>query len=50
MIGLSTLFAFTGTFSGLLISWWIDIPSGASIIFTLVFIFGIFRLIKHFGK
>lgn len=50
MIGLSTLFAFAGTFSGLIISWWIDIPSGASIIFTLIFIFGIFRLIKHFGK
>lgn len=47
---LSTLFAFIGTISGLYISYFLDIPSGAAIIFTLVIIFGILRLLKHFSK
>ena len=46
LLWLSILFAFTGTISGLIISYWLNIPSGAAIIFTLVVIFGMFRLIK----
>jgi zinc transport system permease protein len=46
MLLLSTVFAFVGTISGLLFSYWLNIPSGAAIIFTLVLIFGLFRLIK----
>jgi zinc transport system permease protein len=44
----SFLFAFTGTVSGLFISYFLDIPSGAAIIFTLVVIFGFLRLVKTF--
>ena len=47
---LSSVFAFLGTISGLFISYYLDIPSGAAIIFTLVIIFGLLRLIKHFTK
>ncbi len=43
---LSTVFAFIGTLLGLFISYFLDIPSGASIIFTLVLMFGILRLLK----
>jgi len=42
----SVLFGLAGTFSGLFISFYLNIPSGATIIFTLVFIFGISRLLK----
>jgi zinc transport system permease protein len=45
---LSSVIAFTGTMAGLFISYFMDIPSGATIIFTLVVIFGITRLYKHF--
>lgn len=45
---LSSLIAFLGSISGLLISYYLDIPSGAAIIFTLVIIFGLLRLYKHF--
>ena len=45
---LSSVFAFVGTISGLFISYFLDIPSGAAIIFTLVLIFGILRLLKSF--
>nr|WP_321354083.1 metal ABC transporter permease [uncultured Draconibacterium sp.] len=44
----SSLFAFVGTIAGLFISYFLDIPSGAAIIFTLVIIFGILRLVKSF--
>jgi len=47
---LSSVFAFIGTISGLFISYFLDIPSGAAIIFTLVLMFGILRLIKYFIK
>jgi zinc transport system permease protein len=47
---LSTLFAFTGTVTGLFISWMLDIPSGAAIIFTLVIVFGVLKLVKHFAR
>ena len=48
LLVLSSVFAFIGTISGLFISYFLDIPSGAAIIFTLVIIFGILRLIKVF--
>ena len=47
---LSTVFAFIGTTSGLFISYFLDIPSGAAIIFTLVIMFGVVRLSKYFFK
>ena len=50
LLVLSTVFAFTGSVSGLFISWMLDIPSGAAIIFTLVIIFGVLKLVKHFVK
>lgn len=46
----STLFALLGTLSGLFISYFLDIPSGAAIIFTLVITFGLLRLAKYFFK
>lgn len=47
---LSSVFAFFGTITGLFISYFLDIPSGAAIIFTLVLTFGIFRTFKYFFK
>lgn len=47
---LSSVFAFIGTISGLFISYSLDIPSGAAIIFTLVIIFGALRILKYFIK
>ncbi|TDO03923.1 metal ABC transporter permease [Sunxiuqinia elliptica] len=44
MLPLSVLFAFIGAFVGLLFSFFVDIPSGASIIFTLVLLFGLVKL------
>jgi len=44
MIFLSVLFALIGSLSGLLMSYYANIPSGASIIFILVIIFGIMKL------
>jgi zinc transport system permease protein len=43
---LSVLFGLAGTFAGLFISFYLNIPSGATIIFTLVFFYGISRLVK----
>ena len=42
--------AFIGSFSGLLFSFYADIPSGASIIFTLVLLFGIMKGISFLLK
>jgi len=50
LLGLSTVFAFAGSFLGLMISWVLNIPSGAAIIFTLVIIFGILKLFKLLTK
>lgn len=50
MLILSSVFAFTGTISGLFFSYYLDIPSGAAIIFTLVVIFVLLRLYKHFFR
>ncbi len=47
LLVLSSLLAFAGTISGLFISYYLDIPSGAAIIFTLVVIFGILSLYKN---
>lgn len=47
MMLLSVLFAFIGSLSGLLFSFYVDIPSGASIIFTLVLIFGLIKLVLY---
>ena len=47
---LSTIIAFIGTISGLFISYFLNLPSGAAIIFTLVIIFGILRLFKFLKK
>ncbi|WP_423129460.1 metal ABC transporter permease [Gaoshiqia sp. Z1-71] len=44
MMLLSVSFAFIGAFAGLLFSFFADIPSGASIIFTQVVIFAILKL------
>ncbi len=43
---LSSVFAFTGTVSGLFISYFLDIPSGAAIIFTLVIMFAVLKVLK----
>lgn len=53
MIFISMGFAFAGTFLGLLVSYFLDIPSGATIIFVLVLIFIAIRILKgrnHFPK
>jgi zinc transport system permease protein len=44
----SCVFAFIGTISGLFISYFLNIPSGAAIIFTLVIIFALLRTLKSF--
>lgn len=48
LLVLSSIIAFVGTLAGLFISYFMDIPSGATIIFTLVLIFVLTRLYKHF--
>lgn len=45
---LSSVFAFIGTVAGLFISYFLNIPSGAAIIFTLVIIFAVLRILKSF--
>jgi len=46
MMVYSVGFAFLASFIGLLISYFADIPSGATIIFTQVILFGLVKLIK----
>jgi zinc transport system permease protein len=48
LIILSSVVAFLGTMIGLFISYFMDIPSGATIIFTLVVMFGILKVYKYF--
>lgn len=48
MLILSTVFAFLGTMSGLVLSYSLDIPSGAAIIFTLIVIFLFSRILQFF--
>lgn len=50
IIFVSILIALLGSFTGLLISYRYDIPSGASIIFTLVILFVIARLFRQMMK
>jgi zinc transport system permease protein len=47
MMLFSVIFAFAGTFTGLVVSYFLNIPSGAAIIFTLLLIFGISKGIKR---
>jgi zinc transport system permease protein len=42
----SVLFAFSGTFLGLIISYFLNVPSGATIIFTLLTLFAFMKTIK----
>lgn len=46
IILLSILIAFTGAFSGLIISYFLNIPSGATIIFSLIVLYLVLRLLK----
>jgi zinc transport system permease protein len=48
MMFYSVGFAFLASFIGLLVSYFADIPSGATIIFTQVVLFGLIKLIKAF--
>ncbi|MBK5202239.1 MAG: metal ABC transporter permease [Prolixibacteraceae bacterium] len=50
MIFLSVLFALVGSLSGLMMSYYANIPSGASIIFILVVIFGIMKLYSGLSR
>lgn len=47
MMFLSVILAFTGSFTGLLVAFYADIPSGASIIFTLVVLFGLMKWLVY---
>ncbi|MFV0291360.1 MAG: metal ABC transporter permease [Mangrovibacterium sp.] len=46
MMWLSVLVAFVGAFLGLIVSFYADIPSGATIIVVLIALFGICKIIK----
>lgn len=46
IIYLSILFAFIGAITGLIISWFLNIPSGATIIFSLTIIYILARVFK----
>ncbi len=50
MIFYSILISLAGVFTGLIISYNLDIPSGASIIFALVVLFGLSRLLFSVNK
>lgn len=50
IILLSILISLIGSIAGLIIAFYLDIPSGASIIFTLVMVFVIVKTILHFRK
>lgn len=43
---LSVVFAFVGNITGLVISYFLNIPSGATIIFTLVILFALLKVVK----
>ena len=44
------LIGFTGSFTGLIISYYLNIPSGATIIFSLALFYVILRVIKSMIK
>ncbi len=47
IIFLSVIFGFTGSLAGLVISWYLNIPSGATIIFSLTVIYILARLFYY---
>ena len=47
MMGWATLFAFSFTTLGLLVSWWLNLSSGAAIILTAASVFGLFVLLNR---
>lgn len=46
MVRLSALFAYAGCVGGLLLSYWVEVPGGASIILTSISIYALCRAIK----
>jgi zinc transport system permease protein len=50
MILLSILFSFLGNVAGLILSYYLNVPSGALIIFVLILIFFAAKIIKTFAK
>jgi zinc transport system permease protein len=46
----SVIIGFGGSFAGLLISYYLNIPSGATIIFSLAILYGILRLIRDLKR
>lgn len=48
MLLLSSVIAFLGAMTGLFVSYFFDIPSGATIIFTLVVMFALARIYKYY--
>jgi zinc transport system permease protein len=50
IIWYSILVGFSGSMGGLLVSYYLDIPSGAAIIFMLVIIFILFKIYSQFKK
>ncbi len=47
IIYLSIIIGFVGAFTGLILSWYLDIPSGATIIFSLVIIYILLDVIRR---
>lgn len=47
MILISSLIAFVGGITGILVSYFLNIPSGATIIFTLVLLFAFFKVVRR---
>lgn len=50
MMILSSIFAITGSLSGLTISWYSNVPSGATIIFSLITMFAVTKITTHIFK
>jgi len=50
IIALSVLFSFVGCVAGLLLSYYLNVPSGAFIIFVLIVMFFLARTVKAFTK
>lgn len=50
IIGLSILFSFVGCVAGLLLSYYLNVPSGAFIIFVLIMMFFLGKLLKSISR
>jgi len=50
IISLSVLFSFVGCVAGLLLSYYLNVPSGAFIIFVLIVMFFLARAVKALTK